>query len=68
MSDQLVIVKRSEGYPDLCNGMVCKLVEVIPRYTDPETPWFTWPEYYTVENSQGEKVTAHAKRFEKISN
>jgi len=64
---QLVIVKNSSGYHHLCNGMVCELIEVIPRYTDKEAlSRFTFPEYYTVKNPVGEVVTAHSTRFEKI--
>jgi len=62
---QLVIVELCSGYPQLNQGMVCELIEVIPSRFDKES-LFTWPEYWVVKNPQGVEVTAHAYRFKKI--
>lgn len=49
----------------LTNGDVVTLIEEWPEYTQPETPWFTWPATYVVEH-KGKKITGHTTNFEEV--
>lgn len=47
----------------LKEGMICELLEIIPKE---EAGAFTWPEYYVVKTPDNKQVTANSYRFERL--
>lgn len=57
-------ISRSLG--KLTEGRVYEVVEVIPAFTLPESPHYTFEPCITVIDDSGSRATAHSHRFEEV--